>query len=474
MFSASAARQGTGIFDRFAVFTAEEHVVFREIAVDDSGAEHAIDRSGRISRYNRQEFSSPGEPMPDTTSQPVSAAVRSDAEWHVDKGLPRALARILALDDFEEPARRYLPRPMFGYVSGGTETNASLSANRGAFDEIEFLPRVLVDVSGRTAKTTLFGRGYDAPFGIAPMGGTSMAAYRGDIVLARAAAKDRIPMIMSGASLTRLEEVRAAGATAWFQAYLPGETGPITRLVDRVARAGFDTLVLTVDVPVSANRENNVRSGFSRPLRPTVRLAWESALRPRWLFGMFLRTLLVDGMPHFENMGARIPLITRASRGDGERDRLAWTHLELMRRLWKGRLVLKGVLAPEDARIARESGVDGVIVSNHGGRQLDGALAPLRALPAVVAQAGGMTVMIDGGIRRGTDVLKALALGAQFVFVGRPFLYAAAIAGEAGVRHGVRLLREEIERDMALLGITTLAQMTRERIMPRTTSSTNA
>ena len=416
--------------------------------------------------------------MPDTSeaSRPVSAtapdALRSDAEWGTGKSLPRALARILALDDFEAPARRYLPRPMFGYVSGGAETNASLRANRAAFDEIEFLPRVLVDVSGRTAKTTLFGRGYDAPFGFAPMGGTSMAAFRGDVVLARAAAEANIPMIMSGASLTRLEEVRAAGGTAWFQAYLPGETGPITRLIERVARSGFDTLVLTVDVPVSANRENNVRSGFSRPLRPTARLAWECALRPRWLFGMFLRTLLVDGMPHFENMGARIPLITRAARGDGERDRLAWTHLELMRRLWKGRLVLKGVLAPEDARIARESGVDGVIVSNHGGRQLDGAAAPLRALPAVAAQAGGMTVMMDGGIRRGTDVLKALALGAQFVFVGRPFLYAAAIAGEAGVRHGIGLLSEEIERDMALLGITTLAEMKRERIRPRYTSST--
>ena len=416
--------------------------------------------------------------MPDTseTSRPVSAtgpdALRSDAEWGTGKSLPRALARILALDDFEAPARRYLPRPMFGYVSGGAETNASLRANRAAFDEIEFLPRVLVDVSGRTAKATLFGRGYDAPFGFAPMGGTSMAAFRGDVVLARAAAEANIPMIMSGASLTRLEDVRAAGSTAWFQAYLPGETGPITRLIERVARSGFDTLVLTVDVPVSANRENNVRSGFSRPLRPTARLAWECALRPRWLFGMFLRTLLVDGMPHFENMGARIPLITRASRGDGERDRLAWTHLELMRRLWKGRLVLKGVLDPEDARIARESGVDCVIVSNHGGRQLDGAAAPLRALPAIVAQAGGMTVMMDGGIRRGTDVLKALALGARFVFVGRPFLYAAAIGREAGVRHGVGLLRDEIERDMALLGITTLAEMKRERIRPRYTSST--
>jgi L-lactate dehydrogenase (cytochrome) len=272
-------------------------------------------------------------------------------------------------------------------------------------------------------------------------------------------------MIMSGASLARLEDVRAAGATTWFQAYLPGDTGTITRLIERVARAGFDTLVLTVDVPVSANRENNVRSGFSRPLRPTLRLAWNGVLRPRWLAGMFLRTLLLHGMPHFENMGPRIPLITHLDRGDGPRDQLAWTHLELMRRLWKGRLVLKGVLDPEDARIARESGVDGVIVSNHGGRQLDGARAPLRALPAVAAKAGGMAVMMDGGIRRGTDVLKALALGAQFVFVGRPFLYAAAIAGEAGVRHGIRLLSEEIERDMALLGITALAQMTRERVV---------
>jgi L-lactate dehydrogenase (cytochrome) len=414
--------------------------------------------------------------MPDTrsASHPVSAAVpdtpRSGAEWGADKALPRALLRILALEDFEEPARRYLPRPMYGYVSGGAETNASRSANRAQFDEIELIPRVLVDVSARTAKATLLGRAYDAPFGIAPMGGTSMAAYRGDLVLARSAAEAKIPMIMSGASLARLEDVRAAGDTSWFQAYLPGETGPITQLVERVARAGFDTLVLTVDVPVSANRENNVRSGFSRPLKPTLRLAWESVKRPRWLLGMFLRTLLVDGMPHFENMGPRIPLITNLSRGDGERDRLAWTHLELMRRLWKGRLILKGVLDPEDARIARESGVDGVIVSNHGGRQLDGAAAPLRVLPAVVAQAGGMTVMMDGGIRRGTDVLKAFALGAQFVFVGRPFLYAATIGGEAGVRHGIGLLHEEIERDMALLGITTLAQMTRERIKPRFTS----
>jgi len=408
--------------------------------------------------------------MPDTSETALASDTQA-AQRHtginrqVDKTLPRHLRMILALDDFEAPARRYLPRPMYGYVSGGAETNASLRANRAAFDHFALLPRVLVDVSARSTKTTLFGRVYDAPFGIAPMGGSSMAAYQGDIVLARAAAASNVPMIMSGASLTRLEDVRAAGRTCWFQAYLPGDDAAIATLVERVERAGFDTLVLTVDVPVGANRENNVRSGFNRPLRPTLRLAWDSLLRPRWMFGMFLRTLVTHGMPHFENTGTRAPLITRtAERYSGPRDKLSWPHVELMRRIWKGRLVLKGLLEAQDARIARESGVDGVIVSNHGGRQLDGSLAPLHALPAVAAEARGMTVMMDSGIRRGTDLLKALALGAQFVFVGRPFLYAAAIAGDDGVRHAIKLLREEVDRDMALLGITALAEMTRDRL----------
>lgn len=374
---------------------------------------------------------------------------------------------MLALDDFEDAARRVIPRPIFGYVTGGAETNASRRANRDVWDEIAFVPKSLVDSSGRAQKTTLLGHTYDAPFGIAPMGGTAMAAYQGDLVLARAAAAANVPMILSGASLTPLERVREAGPTAWFQAYLPGEAGPITELVERVARAGYDTFVVTVDVQVAANRENNVRSGFDTPLRPTLRLAWDGIIRPRWLFGMLFRTLLLHGMPHFENMGPRVPLISRTGeRARGRRDKLSWKHLELMRRLWKGHLVVKGILDQDDARIARDSGADGIIVSNHGGRQLDGAVAPLRVLPGIAAQTGGMTVMMDSGVRRGTDVLKALALGARFVFVGRPFLYAAAIAGEPGVLHAIKLLRDEIDRDMALAGITTLAEMRRELLMP--------
>jgi len=394
-----------------------------------------------------------------SASRPVAASIAGATE----RPQPRILRRMLALDDFEDAARRIIPRPIFGYASGGAETNASLRANRAVWDEFAFVPKTLVDTTARTQTTTLFGHTYDSPFGIAPMGGTAMAAYQGDVVLARAAAAANIPMIVSGASLTPLEEVRQAGPTAWFQAYLPGDDGPITQLVQRVARAGYDTLVLTVDVQVTANRENNVRNGFHTPFRPSLRLAWDGMIRPRWLFGMFLRTLWLHGMPHFENMGRRIPLISRtAEREPGRRDKLSWQHLELMRRLWKGRLVVKGILDKDDARIARESGVDGIIVSNHGGRQLDGAVSPLRVLPEIAAQAGEMIVMMDSGVRRGTDVLKALALGARFVFVGRPFLYAAAIAGEPGVTHAIKLLRDEIDRDMALLGINAPMEMRRE------------
>jgi len=404
----------------------------------------------------KQELAGP-IPAAEQTARPGDVAARQA------KKPPRVLRRMLALDDFVEAARRYIPRPIYGYVTGGSETGAALRGNRAQWDEVAFVPRALLDTSERAQKTTLFGHTYDAPFGIAPMGGTGMVAYEGDLVLARAAAAANIPMILSGAALTPLERVREEGPTAWFQAYLPGETGPITELAERVARAGYDTLVLTVDVQVAANRENNVRSGFDTPLRPTLRLAWDGLVRPRWLFGMLFRTLLLHGMPYFENMGPRVPLLSRtADRQRGRRDRLSWKHVELMRRLWKGRFVLKGILDANDARIARESGVDGVIVSNHGGRQLDGATAPLRVLPGIAAQARGMTVMMDSGVRRGTDVLKALALGAQFVFVGRPFICAAAIAGVPGVSHAIKLLRDEIDRDMALIGITKLADMRRE------------
>lgn len=369
----------------------------------------------------------------------------------IDTTLPRRLRGILALQDLEEPARRYLPRPIFGYVSGGAETNAALRGNRSAFDELYFRPKSLVDVSKRSTKASLFGRTYNAPFGFSPMGGTSMVAYQGDVVLSRTAAEENLPMIMSGASLTKLEDVRAAGRTAWFQAYLPGESDRIQKLVDRVERAGYDTLVLTVDTPVNANRENNVKSGFHKPLRPTPQLAWDCLTHPRWFFGMLVRTVMNQGMPYFENMGERVPLIAfKAERDRGNRDELNWAHVELMRRIWKGKLVLKGVLNKDVARIARESGVDGVIVSNHGGRNCDAAPSPIDVLPEIVRAVGERTtVVFDSGVRRGSDVVKALALGAKFVLIGRSTLYGTAAAGYDGAKRALDIYRGEISRAMA-------------------------
>jgi L-lactate dehydrogenase (cytochrome) len=388
----------------------------------------------------------------------------------VDKrALPRGMRNYLSLQDFIDHARKVLPRPVYGYVTGGVEDGMSLRGNRNVFEEIGFVPKPLVDTTRRTMKTELFGHTYNAPFGFAPMGGTSISTYEGDFVLARAAAAANIPMMMSGASLKRMEDVRAAGRSVMFQAYLPGDEDRISATFERAAKAGFETIAVTVDVQVAGNRENNVRAGYNNPLRPTPRLAWDCMIRPKWLFGMFLKTLIRDGMPHVENMGPRAPLISRkALRDYGRRDKLTWSHVAHMRKIWKGNLLLKGVLHKDVVRMAREHGLDGIMVSNHGGRQLDGTVSPLRALPGLRKVAGDMKLIMDSGFRRGTDVLKALALGADFCFIGRPFLCAAAVAGQPGVEHAVRLLMDEIDRDMAMLGINALKELDRDFLMPAT------
>ena len=378
------------------------------------------------------------------------------------------LDRILSLDDFEHAARRHLPRPVFAYVHGGVEDDASKRDNRAAFDELGFVPRVLVNVSKRTTATTLYGQEYAAPFGIAPMGVSALSAYRGDIVQAQAAAAANIPMIMSGTSLIRMEEVCTACPQAWFQAYLPGDRTRYLALIDRIAAAGFKTLVVTVDVAILSNRENNVRAGFAIPMRPSLRLLWEGISHPRWTFGTFLPTLARFGVPHLENNFAErgAPILSRNVERDlGSRDHLDWADFDIVRKRWAGRLIIKGVMAPEDARLAREHGAEGIIVSNHGGRQLDHTVSPLRVLSAIKAVSGNVPVMLDSGIRRGTDVLKAMALGADFVFVGRPFNYAASIGGEAGVKRAYEILQGEALRGLGQLGATRLSQLGPQYLM---------
>jgi len=382
--------------------------------------------------------------------------------------VPPNLRGFLSLHDFEVAAKKHLPKMLHGYMAGGVETDWSLNDNRRAFAEWGFVPRVLVDARARHTKATLFGREYAAPFGIPPMGSSALLAYRGDIALAQAARARNIPFIMSASSLIRLEDIIAANPDAWYQAYLPGDPSRIEPLVDRVVAAGFKTFVLTVDVQVSSNRENNIRNGYTIPLKPTFTLFWQGATHPRWAFGTWFKTLQAHGMPHFENMdaGRGPPILSRdLERAFGARDGLSWPHLELIRKRFPGKVLIKGVLHPDDVVRAKEIGVDGFMVSNHGGRQLDGAVSGLRMLPEVVKVAGGLPVIYDGGVRRGTDVMKAYALGADFVFVGRPMLCAAAVRGQAGVERAIDLLQEEIHRDLALIGVNTMDALGPELLM---------
>jgi L-lactate dehydrogenase (cytochrome) len=380
---------------------------------------------------------------------------------------PRRLKRVIDLDDFGRAVRRRLPRAVYGYVASGSETETALRDNRAVFDEWRLISRVLVGVQERAQDVELFGRRYTAPFGIAPMGGSALVAYDGHNVMAEAAAAAGIPFILSANSIIPLEEVTALNPDTWFAAYQSPTREAVEGMVARATRAGVAVLAVTADVPIGSNREADARNGFGFPIRPGPRLMLDVALHPRWLVAVLLRTALKRGYPHIVNLepDGGPGLFSRAVAGIAAHEALCWDHLRLMRELWKGPLVVKGVLSPADVAHARELRMDGVIMSNHGGRQLDYAPSPLRMLPDAVAAARGMPVMIDSGFRRGTDVIKALALGARAVFVGRPFLYAAAFAGQAGVAHGIELLKKEVDKDLALLGLRHIEDVGREALL---------
>jgi L-lactate dehydrogenase (cytochrome) len=385
------------------------------------------------------------------------------ATW---RAVMAALGRILDLDDFERAVRRRLPRAVYGYVAHGSETEASLRTNRAAFEAWRLTPRVLRGIAQRSQGITLFGRDYTSPFGIAPMGGSALVAFDGHAAMAKAAAQARVPFILSANSIIPMEEVASAGRGIWFAAYQSATQAAVEAIAERAHRAGVEVMVMTADVPAGSNREADARAGFGFPIRPNLRLGWDVLTHPSWLFGTLLRTFAKRGIPHIVNLeGHGGPsLFSKEVQGIAAHPRLSWDHVRIMRRAWTGPLVIKGILSVDDARIARDCGADGIIVSNHGGRQLDYAATPLQVLPEIAAATEGLTVMVDSGFRRGTDVLKALALGADCVFVGRPFLYAAAMAGEAGVRHAIALLAREIDIDMTLLGLGTTSEMTREAL----------
>ncbi|MDG2187010.1 MAG: alpha-hydroxy acid oxidase [Hyphomicrobiales bacterium] len=381
---------------------------------------------------------------------------------------PKILDKIYALEDFEYYAKKHLPKPVYGYVSGGAERNETLNGNFQDLSKYKFIPNILRDVSKRSIKTSIFGQEWDAPFGISPMGVSALAAYRGDLVLAESARNKNIPMMISGSSLIPMEDIIKLAPETWFQAYLPGEHDKVEGLVERVKNAGFKTLVLTVDVSVLAGRENNLRNGFSTPLRPSLKLLYNGMIRPKWSINTFLKTILLHGMPHFENFLAQRgePVFSASVNRDfGKRSNLNWSHMKQIRDLWDGNLIVKGILNKDDAIKASSFGADAIIISNHGGRQLDSAISSIKALENIRPHIkDNCKLFIDSGFRRGTDVIKALSIGADFVFIGRPFLYAASIAGLQGVEHAINLLMDEIDRDIALIGINNLTELNKQLI----------
>ena len=375
--------------------------------------------------------------------------------------------RFLNLQDYETAARHRLPKAIFGFASHGSEDERTLQANEQALNNVALVPRLMRDVSARNTQCELFGEQRSAPFGIAPMGGAALFRQYADLELATAANTRNIPFVLSAASSVPLESVTTAAPHTWYQAYIPSNRERIAKLLDRLRQAHVKVLVITGDVPIPSNRDKDQRLGFSIPLNPTFRLAVDLATHPRWLTNVALRTLLTQGIPRFENYGATrggYIVSPPSEQFRAGRDRLSWDDFSYIRSQWEGILILKGVLHAEDAKAAIALGADGLIISNHGGRQLDSAISTLDALQHIVPVSEGKPLIIDGGFRRGVDVLKALALGAKFVLLGRPFLYAAAVGGTPAVMHAIDLLQREISIGMGLLGITSLSELRPEHI----------
>jgi (S)-mandelate dehydrogenase len=364
------------------------------------------------------------------------------------------LDRAINIEDLHRMAKRKLPRIIFDYIEGGVEDERGLARNEAAFHKHRLLPRYLVDVSKRDQSATVFGRTYSSPFGISPTGGVGLYRREGEVMLAEAAAAANITYIMSGGSNASMEEAaRVAPNNVWFQLYAAKDANITDALIGRARDNGLGALVLTVDVPVHPKRERNYRNGFSRvrgggvleslKLKPSILL--EAMTHPAWV----IEYMRLGGAPTLGNWAPQTPASAQT-----------WRDLERYRRLFPRALVVKGILNPADAVRAAEIGVDGIIVSNHGGRQLDQAPASLEALPAIKAAVGDkVTVMLDSGVRRGADILIALCLGAQFVFFGRPTLYGAIVGGVPGVNKVVDIFRSEIDLVMGQIGCPSLDQL---------------
>ena len=380
--------------------------------------------------------------------------------------------RVVNIHDFRRLARRRLPAVVFEYIDGGAEDEITLRENCRAFQEVTFRPRQCVAVPDCDLRTTVLGTTLALPFLLAPIGSCRMCYPRAEAHAAREANAAGTGYVLSSFSGTRLEEVRAdAPGTLWYQLYVTGGRAVAETTLARARKAGYSVLVVTIDTPVAGMRERDFRNG-ARPLlggdlRGSLPHLWQFVSRPGWVLD-FLRDGAVRTFPNIEIPGVG-PLPNRDVGRLLEETLVTWNDLRWMRDAWQGPVVVKGVHTGDDARRAIDAGADGVIVSNHGGRQLDGVPASLRALPEVVNAVGGrIEVLMDGGIRRGADIAKALALGARAVLVGRAYAWAVSAAGGPGVARAIEILRADLVRTMKLLGCDTVAKLDRSYVdVPR-------
>ncbi|POR56941.1 alpha-hydroxy acid oxidase [Bosea psychrotolerans] len=365
------------------------------------------------------------------------------------------MAQPLTIEDLRILAKRRVPRMFYDYADSGAWTEGTYRANETDFTGIKLRQRVAVDMTNRTLASTMVGQPVAMPVALAPTGLTGMQHADGEILAARAASKAGVPFTLSTMSICSLEDIaNHVGKPFWFQLYVMKDRDFIARLIQRAKGAGVTALVLTLDLQILGQRHKDIRNGLSAPPKPTIANLINLATKPRWCLGMLdtPRRSFGNIVGHAKGVGDLSSLSSwTAEQFDPA---LSWDDVKWIKDLWGGKLILKGILDPEDAEMAAKSGADALIVSNHGGRQLDGALSSIAALPAIVEQVGGrMEILFDGGIRSGQDVIKALALGAHGTFIGRAFLYGLGAMGEEGVTRCLDIIRKELDITMALCGL---------------------
>ena len=385
----------------------------------------------------------------------------------------RRLATAASVADLRRIAKRRLPRGVFDYLDGGAEDELSLVNNTAAFARLEFRPRVLRSVGNVDPSTTLLARPIPIPLVLAPVGFTRVADPQGELAAARAAARAGLPYTLSTLSTRSIEEVAAVSdGRLWFQVYAWRDRGLVKEMIDRSADAGYEALVLTVDTAVLGRRERDVRRGFEMPPKLGLGTLLDGAVHPGWTWSFMradpIRFANVAGRSGDGPGDGRDPVSLAAYVNSQFDPDLSWSDVDWLRSVWSGRIVIKGVQCVADAVLAADHGVDAVALSNHGGRQLDSAPAPID-LVAPVAQAlgGRIEIICDGGVRRGSDIVKAVALGATACMAGRAYAYGLGAAGERGVDHALGLLDGEVRRTMALIGAGTIADLTPELVAGR-------